>query len=149
MRGYPDFLATPAYAGFGYLYREEDVWHTIPAWETYDAISIAGQGTTMGGLVQFDMADESDLIVIPRLVIDGVDSRLPEIAHWDDLQCLGETDLFYRLVEYEIRDNEAEASLTIVSGTTWGLSLILRFYNATPFNVHVNTLLYYRKCERP
>ena len=148
MRGYPDFLAVPAYAGFGYLYREYDNWHTIHSGETYDAISIVGQGTTMGGLVQFDMANESNLLVTPTFVIDGVAVQLPIVAGWEDLQCLGETDLFYRMVKYNVYDGGVEASLSIVPGTTWGLSLILRFYNATVFDVDVDTLLYYRKCER-
>ena len=149
MRGYPDFLAVPAYAGFGYVYREYGPWHTIPSGETYDAISIAGQGSTTGGMVRFNMANESDLVVVPTFVIDGVAVELPTVAGWEDFQCLGETDLFYRLVEYNVYDGGVKASLSIVSGISWGMSLILRFRNATAFDADVETLLYYRKCERP
>ena len=148
MRGYPDFLATPAYAGFGYLYREYDYWHMMAEMETYDAISIAGQGTTMGGLVKFEMVNELGLLVTPTFVIDDVAVELPTVASWEDVQCLGETDLFYRLVEYEVYDGWVKASLSIVPGTTWGFSLILRFHNATMLTAGVDTLLYYRKCER-
>ena len=149
MRGYPDFLAVPAYAGFGYLYRESDDWHDIDGGTSYDALSIKGQGETVGGRVFISMDIESPLSLLPRIIVDGTSVELLDVPTLDRAQLFGESDTFYRLCSYYYNEGGTNAVMTIQKGYSWGLSFVLQFYNEGGPTIWVNTLLYYRKCERP
>jgi len=149
MRGYPDFLAVPAYAGFGYLYREYDTWHDIAPGATYNAISISGQGETVDGRVFMDMNAEDSLLLTPRIIVDGTSVDLLDVSILDLTQPFGESDAFYRLCLYRYVEGYTQAVMTIRKGYSWGLSFVLQFFNESEHTISVDTLLYYRKCERP
>ena len=149
MRGYPDFLATPAYAGFGFLYQEYDPCHDIASGATYNAISISGQGETVDGRVFMDMNAEDPLLLTPRIIVDGVSAELLDVSILDLTQPFGESDAFYRLCSYSYVEGFTQAVMTIQKGYSWGLSFVLQFHNLSANTISVDTLLYYRKCERP
>jgi len=149
MRGYPDFLATPAYAGFGFLYQEYDPCHDIASGATYNAISISGQGETVGGRVLMLMDAEAPLWLTPRIIVDGTFVELLDVSALGSAQLFGESDTFYRLCSYDYFEGCTEAIMTIQKGYSWGLSFVLQFLNPGAYIISVDTLLYYRKCERP
>ena len=149
MRGYPDFLATPAYAGFGFLYQEYDPCHDIASGATYNAISISGQGETVDGRVFMDMNAEDSLLLTPRIIVDGVSVELLGVSTLGSAQLFGESDTFYRLCSYDYFEGCTEAIMTIQKGYSWGLSFVLQFFNESEHTISVDTTLYYRKCERP
>ena len=149
MRGHPDFLATPAYAGFGFLYREHADWYDMAPGATYNAISINGQGETVDGRVLMAMDAEDPLLLTPRIIVDGVSVELLGVSTLGSAQLFGESDTFYRLCSYDYFEGCTEAIMTIQKGYSWGLSFVLQFLNPGAHTISVDTLLYYRKCERP
>jgi len=148
-RGYPDFLITPGFANFGFLYRVADFWHLIASGATYDAVSIAGPGRTLGGNVYVSMPVAGVFSLLPRLIVDGVSIDLPLMRYFPSLNNFGQSSFIYNLIWLDRGDGYTEAAITIQGGFSWGLSFILQFKNTSAFDMDVDTTLYYSKVEKP